>query len=954
MRVIVPQPSVTAAGIDAALLERGFARTADFPFENGIREIHYRIGEGRAVVVVGAQEGATVIRFHAVEAALAAEVARVLEAVEPAALIVAVREASEPRAAIRAIGRLAVVFYVPDHPAFEEALDAALARLTDPHALVRWTAGRVVPGTLRKVEAAFAAAKDRFPELTEPWESIRVACERKEDGTLGDGPTDDVAELARRAAEGAENKQWRRVALAAEAWLSQRPDSDEAAYFRAMAHRGLGEPLLALAWIAGAVWHMRLSAETERRMVEERPENGSLFDPARKEATAAAWQIEMDVIAVEARAAVDAAAHEDRLFAVFEGWAARAKDRVGGAGGALGAAAQALAGLIPGLDPLLAWLRVSTRFGATPDDHETLLREAEDSPWVWQVRAEHLAEDDFMASVGAWEEARRLLVEGAAPSPLAARIARLQALAGQTQTETGILEALMRSAYDRRDWDDAAMRADLLIERDPDSALAWQIRANARTFGLRHEEAVPAYDEALEALDRIIEVEGKTYLDDPRSALEFNRACVLAKLRRRAEALEGLRRAVKRDAKWAQRAAEDDYFEALWQDTEFLSIVRGDAAARLLAEEKTPAHVVGLLQRANAAMAQLDATAAVALASEALGIARVLDHGILRVSAGMIAGYVTVVKGDAEAGIALANEARAELDAMADADPAWRAEQLGEQVTVLLAAQRWEDAESVWRDALAARIAAFGEASLPVVLSYNQLTLIEIGRRASLEERAATLARGEERLRELLARTPDDAEAHAQRASFAAGRADLTNDAEARTTLMETAAEALEKSAALGGLRLQHVDKVLTVVEQTEAQSALRERLGAVHARLVTLLFPDPAEREERLFWRRIRHEVRALQSLGHDDASIAAALADLIRGQAPAMVRELGVFKGFAEHMARATAGYRMLAVMAPMALQTAVASGNVLNAIDQLEGLLLSGRDEDEDDGENEGDDE
>jgi hypothetical protein len=316
----------------------------------------------------------------------------------------------------------------------------------------------------------------------------------------------------------------------------------------------------------------------------------------------------------------------------------------------------------------------------------------------------------------------------------------------------------------------------------------------------------------------------------------------------------------------------------------------------------------------------------------------------------MIAGYVTAVNGDVDGGLALARTARAELDALGDVDPRYRAEQLGEYVTTLTVAERWDEAESACEEARAARAAAFGAVSLPVVLSHNQLASIQVARGAPSAERLATFDRAGALLDELLSRTPDDAEAHAQRGTILARRVDLTEDAGARVELLEGAAAALVRAAELGALRAQHIDGVLLAVEQAAAPGDLRERLGAVHERLTALLFPDPEERVERQFWRRIRHDVRGLRRGGHDDAAIVAMLTELLRGGTPDAVRDLGVFAGFAEHMARHTADYAMLAVLAPMTLQTAAASGDVLGAVDQLEGLILGGDGDDEDEDEDE----
>jgi hypothetical protein len=88
--------------------------------------------------------------------------------------------------------------------------------------------------------------------------------------------------------------------------------------------------------------------------------------------------------------------------------------------------------------------------------------------------------------------------------------------------------------------------------------------------------------------------------------------------------------------------------------------------------------------------------------------------------------------------------------------------------------------------------------------------------------------------------------------------------------------------------------------------------------------------------------------------ATRALSLARLLGAAAHAQ-RGTILARRVAEHMARHTADYEMLAVLAPMTLQTAAASGDVLGAVDQLEGLILGGDgdDEDNDDGDDDDDD-
>lgn len=145
MIALVPPPLFTTRVIDEALRTAGFEREADLPFEDGVREMRYRRGDGRARIVAFAREGAAVVQLDVVEAPLADALARALEADRLPALIAAVRDAPDARAAVRAIARLSVLFYLPDRDTLGEAFDVVRARLTDPDPIVRWAAQQALP-----------------------------------------------------------------------------------------------------------------------------------------------------------------------------------------------------------------------------------------------------------------------------------------------------------------------------------------------------------------------------------------------------------------------------------------------------------------------------------------------------------------------------------------------------------------------------------------------------------------------------------------------------------------------------------------------------------------------------------------------------------------------------------------------------------------------------------------
>lgn len=146
------------------------------------------------------------------------------------------------------------------------------------------------------------------------------------------------------------------------------------------------------------------------------------------------------------------------------------------------------------------------------------------------------------------------------------------------------LETAMTEAHADERWEEALTLADQLVLVDPDASPAWQIRAISRTYLMRHEEALGAYDDALHHIGRLLdeaddEVEVE-FLDggdadtDPRAVLHFNRACELAFLGRREEAFDGLRASMAYDPNFGPAARRDDYFKAYFRDPEFLELTR--------------------------------------------------------------------------------------------------------------------------------------------------------------------------------------------------------------------------------------------------------------------------------------------------------------------------------------------------------------------------------------------
>jgi tetratricopeptide (TPR) repeat protein len=228
-----------------------------------------------------------------------------------------------------------------------------------------------------------------------------------------------------------------------------------------------------------------------------------------------------------------------------------------------------------------------------------------DSPSVARELAYAVMKRDEAEGLRLLEALRERLRDAVSLSADTMLLERLVAAGGERNvpTEASILETLAKSAYDAKDYERAASLADELVALNPDTGLGWQLRANARIFALRHEEAVVAYREAIEALERIYarsEAEGSIMFGgDPRPGMWFNLSCALSKLEQRDEAIAALRTAVRGDEKYAAEAKSDDYMEFLFGDEEFEAICALDPSALRSPEERDPVWVKALVSRAR-------------------------------------------------------------------------------------------------------------------------------------------------------------------------------------------------------------------------------------------------------------------------------------------------------------------------------------------------------------------
>lgn len=149
--------------------------------------------------------------------------------------------------------------------------------------------------------------------------------------------------------------------------------------------------------------------------------------------------------------------------------------------------------------------------------------------------------------------------------------------------EVGEADVLILGIDQSKERGDAALTlayCERLTKLRPTFFKAWGQRALELTKLSRHEQAVVAYAEAIE----VFTAGGSEALaswpgPDPRGQLFFNRACELAFVGRKDESLRDLRAAIGYHPHWAEDAKSDDYFEALWQDEDFVAVVSGAGRA---------------------------------------------------------------------------------------------------------------------------------------------------------------------------------------------------------------------------------------------------------------------------------------------------------------------------------------------------------------------------------------
>ncbi len=804
----------------------------------------------------------------------------------------------------------------------ERFLREMASYLMSPEPLVRWEAARgLVDRPVAAVAEQFREAVTQFPDLEPDFLRYQARLASAEEGTLFDAPTDDFWTLMARAREGAAKNQWKRVAVAINAALEEFPDQLEALALRAEAHFGLGEIGLAAAWVGAFREEQRCQKKAHEGM---QPDNFSFADPALEARVEALW-------AKIAKTPLDAlpAEVEERLVQWVEA------DELGLAVGA----AKVLESLCREPSVLFDWL-----IGFYYGEVERLQRVAAAVPdfaEVWVELAKRSDESHYA-------RARTLLKGERSPE-----VERLYRLIKAPTTEVDIVSSLARRAYEAEDWQRAWEFGDELVTLDPNSTYGWQIRANARTFGLRHPEAVLAYRDALEFLQRE-KADTAWFGDNPAEALRFNLSCVLAKLGRREEALEALRVAVNLNEKWSADAQTDDYFESLWEDEEFLAICAGDPLARIPTAERTEEVLGQKLRFGSARIYRGEAEEAVALLSRASGIAAWLDQPGPRSKALSLLGRAYGMLDRTEESEQSLDEAVA-IAGDPRVSPGERAEVLNERAIGHHRVGRWEQAEAGYLEAMALRRLVHGDASPLLAKSYGELTRLSVGRGDAIENAFQYLAPGIQLLEAYLKTAPtleavpvddDRLEAQADLAHLRLMRGRLLlsqGRSEEALSATEALMDCLEAIAAEKGSASASVEAAAESLLETLAVTPAVDpvRLSALQQRAFALKPGSPEERVERQFWREVRRRVQSVRARGVPDTEIAGQIREVLRSGTTAFPEFEPLVAGFALRVERVSSFLVFTAMSLEMA-QTGLESLDA--AIENLEEIAVGGLYEEE----------
>lgn len=924
------------------LLDQGFELEADPPWTRGARWSTWARAEERVTYLTHALSGEALLLVELSDQALAERLVGTFEATPAEQIFDEVDLEAPPERQLATLYRLELLLRGAEDDLVPRIFDAQARYLQSSERLLRWAAARILENNATApVAEALTAAAEVDPELAPVAKYVEEGLRLDEEGTLYDGPTDDWWELIRRAREGVTKQQWQRVEKATDALFESKLDHPEGLLLRALAYEGTGRPLLARALLGAAFQAESLEASYRDDAIES--SDGPRLNDEIEEARAR----------LETSSSRESRRGED--VAEVQRWLERwsADESYSGAVAAFGAA-EALLGSVPELESLL--LYIAGEYELDRSRLEQARGLAPESPTIARRLGDAYAKaEDAEAAERHYREALEMLRSNTPLCEAAQQIEDFEARTDTAASESALLEHLANIVYEDRRWGEAAALADELVKSNPDSMLGWQLRANARTFGLRHEEAVTAYEEALAALDRHFARDDMVYFGgDPRPLMQNNLAATLAKLGRREEALDMLRLAVRAEAKWGQDAMEDDYFEALWQDPEFLAIARAEPRALITTAEKTPEHLDELINRSLGLFYQGDTEEALDKVRRAAEVAEWEGFVELEVRALSAWGH----------GLALTGSAGQAVDLLAKAVALAEGESVSTEVqaTALqnygvaqMEAGLLDGAQDALERALGLLRQVYGEAHRMVAKAHGEMARLVEALGAPSEEVLKHLNRGVAIVERALGDMGEEDELLDQQIEALVDAATLkinighilANDGKLAQALavVDEGLVRIDQVAELGAVPSPSLlENALELVE-----GALRladnedDRLAAAKLRdsLEVLLLPGtPEERAERRYWLGLRRVASSLLQAGISGSDIAATLSDALKGgdNLPQELRRVPEIAGFATAMAERSAREHTLIVTVALALETARADGDILYALEQLEGLCLA----------------
>ncbi len=919
----VAHAPVERADVAAFADARGLNPVGDPPWTGGVRQSTWANDEVQLTFAAHAPSGKGLFVVAAAGEDLAEALRDRFSLSSPDEVLAAAAEA-EGRAELVASAYSVGALLLATHRDPQAEVAFLCERLTHDDRHVRFAAARILRGWPRpEVVAAMRRAAETHDEMRALAEHLERQRRAAEAGTIDDHPTDDWQELIRRARAGLEEGKLARIERATDMLFEERLDHPEGLVLRAHFHALTGQPMLALG-LAGAA----------REAIADEAEVRDDDDTDDLEALTAELQALTDDLVQ--------ATPEEGVEDAVRSWLGRFDDD--GAEGEVYGMARALLEPLKDLRPLMCFLS-----GRYDDDVEQLAEAvalAPDSPSARRAYGVALQETSPEKAEVELREALRLLEQKAEPSAAAEQIERFEpTMHGE------VLELLTPMVYEQQRYEEAGELADALVEVHPDSAIAWQIRANARTFSGRHREAADLYLETLEALDAIFDGDGIMFGEDPRPSMHFNRACVLSKIGARDESLDELRHAVRADAQWAERAVEDDYFGVLLEDETFKRIVAREPRALVSEAELEEGAVAARLERAHGLSHRGDVEAALEEAEAAAQHALWGGHDNLALRASTLRGRIMVLERDRGAGLELLERAVAGLGP--DTPPEVRIEVVHTYGLGLQVNGRLDDAEAAYQQALEARRAHSGEG--------HPLLAKALGDLANLASLKGDDAAGERLRREAVAlleahlEAEDEEEAAEVRvealtdlATLRANLGHLALRADAWTAALGEATEAVGAVEGLLAMGYHHgvafmdnLAGLLNELTRVAPDEPSARAAAAVEMRVEGIgLDTRPEVREEQVFWRRLRRFVARLRREGVSDEVLTETFTQALRGpeHLPEALRAVPELGGFAHALAQRAAVVPTFLILAPMALETARADGRLDDALEQLEGLCLS----------------